>query len=215
MRLWTPPLLSTARRLSPPPVSRPPPTPSTAQPLLVMTARLSPPVWPLPPSLWLTLPPLMLLVTLLTPWLLVMARGRPRLMLRLLLRLRLRLVTMDTLPPPWWPLPPSAPLSPSRSVTRSPCPPPGRWPRLCARLWRTSPPSRTARRPSPLSAPRPAPRWLTAPPLLVMTPRLAPLRWSLTPPLSLSPLLPLPPWLLATLAMAWLVTEDGNKSPTP
>merc|ERR1712198_375464 len=62
--------------------------------------------------------------------------------------------------------------SQSRSVTRSQSPPQERLEEPSARLWLTSPPSKTVQRPSPPSASRSAPRLPTAQLLLAMTPRL-------------------------------------------
>merc|ERR1719348_1114118 len=94
-------------------------------------------------------------------------------------------------------------LSQSRSVTRSPCPPQERLAELCVRPLLTSPPSRTAKRPSPLSASKSPPRLLTALLLLVMTPRLDQLRLLLMPQL--------PQLLLDMVVMASVDTPTGNQ----
>merc|ERR1719348_2376755 len=91
-------------------------------------------------------------------------------------------------------------LSQSRSVIRSPCPPQERLAELCVRPLLTSPPSRTARRPSPLSASKSPPRLPTALRLLLM-------------PLLLQLLLlhQLPQLLLDMVVMASVDTPTGNQ----
>merc|ERR1711923_433226 len=127
----------------------------------------------------------------------MLAMEREMLMLsqRLTLMLKLMLETMDTLLQLLFLLQ-SVLLSQSRSVTRSQCPPQERLAELCVRPFLTSPPSRTARRPSPLSASKSPPRLLTALLLLVMTPRLDQLRLLLMPLLLQLLLLPQLPQLL-------------------
>merc|ERR1719334_1037271 len=109
------------------------------------------------------------------------------------------LETMDTLPQLLFLLQ-SVLLSQSKSVTRSPCPPQERLAEPCVRPLLTSPPSRTARRPSPLSASKSPPRLLTALLLLVM-------------PLLLQLLLlpQLPQLLLDMVDMASVDTPTGNQ----
>merc|ERR1719415_494592 len=106
--------------------------------------------------------------------------------------------------------------SQSRNVTRFLSQPQERLAEPCARLLLTSPPSKTVQRPSPPSASRSAPRLLTAPLLLVTTPRLAQLRLSLMLLLLLLLLLPqLPQLLLDTLDMDWLDMAAGNQTLVP
>merc|ERR1740137_265312 len=95
------------------------------------------------------------------------------LMLRLMPMLRLMLVVMvmvllAQLPP----LPQFVPVFQSRHVTRFQSVPQERLPRLSVRLSLTSPPLKTARKPSPLNVLRLPRRLLTIPLLLVMIPRL-------------------------------------------
>merc|ERR1712157_301065 len=99
--------------------------------------------------------------------------------------------------------------SQSRSVTRSQSPPQERLEEPSARLWLTSPPSKTVQRPSPPSASRSAPRLPTAQLLLVTTPRLDQLRWLLMLLLPLLLLL-LPQLLLDMVDMDWLDMAAGN-----
>merc|ERR1712227_907694 len=118
---------------------------------------------------------------------------------RLMLKLMPMLETMDTLLQ-LLSLLQSVLLSQSRSVTRSQCPPRERLAELCVRLLLTSPPSRTARRPLPLSASKSPPRLPTALRLLVM-------------PLLLQLLLlpQLPQLLLDMVDMAFVDTPTGNQ----
>merc|ERR1712098_619138 len=84
------------------------------------------------------------------------------------------------------------------------------------RLLLTSPPSKTVQRPSPPSASRSAPRLLTAPLLLVTTPRLDQLRLLPMLLLLLPLLLPqLPQLLLDSLDMDWLDMVAGNQTLVP
>merc|ERR1711915_220167 len=147
--------------------------------------------------------------------LLMLDMERERLMLRLPLmpRLpqRLMLVTMVTL------LQLSrllqfASQSQSRNVTRSLSQPQERLAEPCARLLLISPPSKTVQRPSPPSASRSAPRLLTAPLLLVTTPRLDQLRLLPILLLLLPQLLQL---LLDILVMDWLDMVAGNQTLVP
>merc|ERR1712240_190950 len=125
---------------------------------------------------------LLMPLLLLLPVLLTLDMERERLMPRLPQMprppQRLMLDTMVMLPQ-LSRLPQSVSQSQSRSVTRSQSPPQERLAEPSARLWLISPPSKTVPRPSPPSASRSAPRWLTAQLLLDMTPRLDPLRWLL------------------------------------
>merc|ERR1712227_509093 len=137
----------------------------------------------------------------------MLAMEREMLMLsqRLMLKLMPMPETMDTLLQLLFLLQ-SVLLSQSRSVTRSPCPPQERLVEPCVRPLLTSPPSRTARRPSPLSASESPPRLPTALLLLVMTPRLDQLRLLLMPLL-----LQLPQLLLDMVDMAFVDTPTGNQ----
>merc|ERR1711868_149790 len=125
--------------------------------------------------------------------------GRP------MLKLMPMLETMDTLLQLLFLLQ-SVLLSQSRSVTRSQCPPQERLAEPFVRPLLTSPPSRTARRPLPLSASKSPPRLPTALLLLVMTPRLDLLRLLLMPLL-----LQLPQLLLDMVVMASVDTPTGNQ----
>merc|ERR1739845_309655 len=97
--------------------------------------------------------------------------------------------------------------SQSRSVTRSQSPPQERLEEPSARLWLTSPPSKTVQRPSPPSASRSAPRLPTAQLLLAMTPRLDQLRWLL--------MLLLPQLLLDMVVTDWLDMAAGDQTLVP
>merc|ERR1712058_8132 len=160
----------------------------------------------------LLMPPLLLLLVLL-----MLDMERERLMLRLPQMprppQRPMLDTMVILPQSSR-LPQSVSQSQSRSVTRSQSPPQERLAEPSARLWLTSPPSKTVQRPSPPSASRSAPRLLTAQLLLVMSPRLDQLRWllMLLPPLLLLLLLQL---LLDMVVTDWLDMAAGNRTLVP
>merc|ERR1712098_887092 len=134
-----------------------------------MTARLL--LLVLHPTLLLLLMPLQLLLLVL----LMLDMEREKLMLRLPQMprppQRLMPVTMVMLPQ-LSRLLQFASQSQSRNVTRSLSQPQERLAEPSARLLLTSPPSKTVQRPSPPSASRSAPRLLTAPLLLVTTPRL-------------------------------------------
>merc|ERR1711923_204114 len=141
----------------------------------------------------------------------MLAMEREMLMLSQRLMLKLMLETMDTLLQLLFLLQ-SVLLSQSKSVTRSQCPPPERLAEPCVRPLLTSPPSRTARRPLPLSASKSPPRLPTALPLLVMTPRLDLLRLLLMLLLLQLLLLPqLPQLLLDMVDMASVDTPTGNQ----
>merc|ERR1712058_41629 len=193
------------------PVNRPLPRFTRVLLLLVMTARLL--LLVLHPTLLLLLMPLQLLL----PVLLTLDMERERLMPRLPQMPRppprLTLDTMVTLPQ-LSRLLQFVSQSQSRNVTRSQSPPQERSAEPSARLWLTSPPSKTAQRPSPPSASRSAPRLPTAQLLLVMTPRLDQLRWllMLLLPLLLLLLLQL---LLDMVVTDWLDMAAGNRTLVP